>query len=117
MRRRGSWFCATALTLFLCCSWPSYLHAQSTPNQVNAGNTTGTMPYASYGGVRENISLSTGDLSIQIPLLTLPGRHGRNLVLNMFYDSKLWNLHFFVDDQGIYHYFRDWQDDGFWRFG
>jgi hypothetical protein len=65
----------------------------STPNQITPGTETGTMPYNIYGGVRENINLGTGDLNLQIPLLTLPGRNGHKLSLELVYDSKIWQLH------------------------
>jgi RHS repeat-associated protein len=63
----------------------------SIPNQVNPGNATGVQPYNTYGGVRENIGLANGNLNLQVPLLSLPGRNGLNLAL--VYDSKIWQLH------------------------
>jgi hypothetical protein len=42
-------------------------HAQSIPTQTTPQNSNGTLPYNSYGGVRENVNLATGNLNIQIP--------------------------------------------------
>ncbi len=67
--------------------------AQSQPNQINPANATGIQPYVAYGGVRENINLTNGNLNLQVPLLTLPGRNGLDLGVGLEYDSKLWQLH------------------------
>src|SRR5947209_382139 len=94
--------------------------AQSTPNQVNAGNSTGTDSYNAYGGVRENINLATGDVSLQLPLLTLPGRNGHHLTLGLTYDSKIWSLHHSFDPIQGDIYWWDLEErlptvDGIWR--
>jgi hypothetical protein len=65
MRTRRS--SLTAFALFSLASaflFPASARSQTVPNQVNSGTMTGTMPYTSYGGVRENINLSTGDLNL-----------------------------------------------------
>ncbi len=53
---------------------------------------TGVSPYQSYGGVRENISLASGNLNLQVPLISLPGRNGHDLTLALEYDSSFYNL-------------------------
>src|SRR5271170_1450971 len=53
---------------------------------------TGISPYQSYGGVRENISLASGNLNLQVPLISLPGRDGHDLTLALEYDSSFYNL-------------------------
>jgi len=90
---------------------PFGVGAQSVPNQVNPSNATGTMPYNTYGGVRENINLATGNVNLQIPLLTLPGRNGHNLTLAVEYDSKLWFVSHWMDEFGVDHWF--WESE--WR--
>lgn len=53
---------------------------------------TGVSPYQSYGGVRENISLASGNLNLQVPLISLPGRNGHDLTLALEYDSSFYSL-------------------------
>jgi RHS repeat-associated protein len=78
-------------------------NAQSNPNNVTPSNTTGLMPYQSYGGVRENINFATGDLNLLLPLLSLPGRNGHDFALGLVYDSEIWNLHAtYHDETGSY---------------
>jgi hypothetical protein len=67
--------------------------AQSAPTKIDANNAGGVQPYNTYGGTHENINLATGDLNLQIPLVSLPGRDGFDLNLSLVYDSKIWNLH------------------------
>jgi hypothetical protein len=69
---------------------PSVARGQSPSVNVDPSDATGTSSYVTYGGVRENISLATGNLNLQIPLLTVPGRNGQNLSLALEYDSKMW---------------------------
>ena len=72
-------------------------HAQTAPTQVDSSNATGPTPYASFGGVHENVNLATGDLSLELPLLTLPGRNGHSLSVGLNYDSKIWTLQYMVN--------------------
>jgi hypothetical protein len=81
-------------SLFL---WTGATFGQSAPNQVVPDNTTGIQPYNTYGGTHENISLATGDLNLEIPILTLPGRAGHDLQLSVIYDSKIWAAHLYTD--------------------
>lgn len=90
---------------------PRVARAQSAPNQINPGNATGIQPYNTYGGVRENINLATGNLNLQVPLLTLPGRNGHDLVLGLEYDSKMWSLHYFFDPETGFEYY-EWEYEG-----
>ncbi len=76
--------------------------AQSQPNQINPANATGIQPYNMYGGVRENINLMNGNVNLQVPLLTLPGRNGLDLGVGLEYDSKIWVLHYEINE------FTDW---------
>jgi RHS repeat-associated protein len=84
--------------------------AQSGANQINPGNATGTQPYNLYGGVRENINLSNGNLNLQIPLLTLPGRKGHDLSLALVYDSKIYQLHYETDEFYGGYWYWDWEE-------
>ncbi len=94
---------------FLLCL-PAAVLGQSSPNQINPGNATGVQPYNVYGGVRENINLSNGNLNLQIPLLSLPGRNGHDVVIGLEYDSKIWSLHHELDEgTGFNHYWWDFE--------
>ncbi len=66
--------------------------AQVTPTQVSPSNATGIESFSTYGGVRENINLATGNLNLQIPLVRLPGRNGLDLSVGLEYDSKIWQV-------------------------
>ncbi|MCI0538651.1 MAG: hypothetical protein L0Z50_25875 [Verrucomicrobiales bacterium] len=88
---------------------PLVSFAQSGANQINPGNSTGTLPYNLFGGTRENINLSNGNLNLQIPLLTLPGRKGHDLSLALTYDSKIWQLHHEVDEFFGGYWYWDWE--------
>ena len=68
------------------------------PNSVNTNNASGVMPYVPYAGARENINLPTGNVNVQVPLISLPGRNGHDLNLSMTYDSKIWQLSGFWDE-------------------
>jgi len=84
--RLASASCVLCLLIVLL---PAGVRGQSSPVNVDPSNATGTSPYVTYGGVRENINLATGNLNLQIPLLTLPGRNGQNLSVALEYDSKM----------------------------
>ena len=73
--------------------------AQSTSTQIDPNTLTGIMPYNTYGGVRENINLATGDLNLRLPLIHLPGRNGLDYSLDLIYDSKQWKLNNYYDPQ------------------
>ena len=107
---RTSKLCFFLLILELVLFLPSETSAQSTPNQINTGNATGVMPYNTYGGIRENINLANGNLSLYLPLLTLPGRNGQNLEVALEYDSKIWSLHHQFDpDTATDNYWWDYE--------
>jgi len=114
-------FTRVPLLLWFALLFPGSGSAQSTPNQVSASNATGTAPYTPQGGVRENINLATGNVNLQIPLLTLPGRNGHNVTLALEYDSQIWSVNHWIDDFGVDHYSwgQEWRSpvvDGLWRF-
>src|SRR6266550_953716 len=68
------------------------LRAQTVPPaQITPSNDTGTNPYGSYSTDAGNISLSNGNLNLNIPIISLPGRNGHNFVLALQYDSKIWS--------------------------
>ena len=76
---------------------PRSVFGQTAPTQIDSNSTTGPTPYGSFGGVHENINLATGDLTLQIPLLTLPGRNGFDLSVGLTYDSKVQILNYMAD--------------------
>jgi len=61
--------------------------AQSAPLQTDGG----VKAYQTYDGVRENIALAMGNVNLQLPLLSLPGRNGHDFNLSLTYNSQLWN--------------------------
>ena len=67
--------------------------SQDYPAPPSVGNSTGLQPYGTFDGVRENISLGTGDLNLFIPILHLPGRNGLDFDIGLVYDSNIWSLH------------------------
>src|SRR6266436_4459000 len=72
-------------------SYSPLAHAQSAPpTQITPSNDTGTNPYGSYSTDAGNVNLSNGNLSLNIPLISLPGRNGTNFTLGLQYDSKIW---------------------------
>src|SRR5271169_6426647 len=85
-----------ALALFSL-GFPSDCRSQTGLTQIDSNTTTGPAPYSSFGGVHENINLATGDLTLQVPLLTLPGRNGLDLSVGLTYDSKLWTTNYMVN--------------------
>jgi hypothetical protein len=65
--------------------------AQSAPpTQITPSNDTGTNPYGSYSTDAGNVNLSNGNLSLSIPIISLPGRNGLNYSFSLQYDSKTW---------------------------
>jgi hypothetical protein len=97
--------------LFFCASTRS----QSVPNQVTPNNDTGVQPYEAYAGVRENINLANGNVNLQIPLVSLPGRNGHDFSLSLRYDSKTWQVHSETDpNSGQILYY--WDGGGGWVF-
>ena len=60
--------------------------AQTLPSDPNVDN--GTHWYGSYDGVHENVSLSSGNVSFCIPLVSLPGRANHNLSIPLCYNSQ-----------------------------
>jgi YD repeat-containing protein len=68
------------------------LHAQTAPpTQITPSNDTGTNPYGSYSTDAGNVNLSNGNLNLNIPIVSLPGRNGHNFGLALQYDSKIWS--------------------------
>jgi hypothetical protein len=47
-------------------------------------------PTWTYDTGRENISVATGNLNLQIPIVHLPGRNGHNLDVSLTYNSQNW---------------------------
>jgi len=77
------------------------------PVSVTTSNAIGEQPYVTYGGVRENINLSTGNLNLRVPLLHLPGRNGLDLDLGLIYDSRIYVLEA-TWDQTLGQFLYDW---------
>ena len=103
-----------ALLVLVGFAWilPQECLGQTAPTQIDSNTTTGPTPYGSFGGVHENINLGTGDLTLQVPLLTLPGRNGFDLSVGLTYDSKVWVLNYMVDPNNpdLWDYWWDAED-------
>lgn len=65
------------------------LHWAGTKAQQRHGVKENT-PYATGAG---NVNLTNGNLNLQIPLVSFPGRKGLNFSLSLVYDSKMWTPH------------------------
>ncbi len=95
----------------LTCALPS--RCQTPPPDPSPATNTGTNPYETYGGEHENINFGTGNVNIPLTLLRLPGRDGHDLVVQMAFDSRVWQLHGYFD-QGLSEWVLDWEKDGGW---
>src|ERR1700730_8283145 len=81
-------FLSVALVL---ASYMPFARGQSAPpTQITPSNETGTSPYGSYSTDAGSVNLSNGNLSLSIPIISLPGRNGLNVPLTIEYDSKIW---------------------------
>jgi RHS repeat-associated protein len=113
--RRSAKILISLAAILSCVFWPASVLGQSVVNQVNPQNATGLQPYESYAGTRENIDLGNGNVNLQIPLLTLPGRNGHDFSLVLRYDSKSWQVHAETDpNSGQILYY--WEGGGGWAF-
>lgn len=114
-RWAGALRCCILSLLF--CLAPSYVRGQSAPStQVTANNQTGVVSYNTYAGDHENVNLSTGDLSVQLPLVSLPGRDHHDLTVSLLYDSRIYELKANVDSfYGFTGYSWKGVDSGGWR--
>src|ERR1700676_559669 len=61
-------------------------------NQLSLPSTTGTPPYTTRDGVREDISLESGGLHIYIPAISLRGKGGQTFTLGFAYDSRTYTI-------------------------
>src|SRR6267143_1382555 len=67
------------------------LLAQTAPaTQITPSDDTGTKPFGTYFTGAGDVNLTNGNLSLNLPLVSLPGRNGHNYVLSIQYDSKIW---------------------------
>lgn len=64
-----------------------------------------------YTGQHESVNLASGNLTLQIPLLKLPGRNGYDYNLVLTYNSQIWAGGVAINPQGSQFYF--WQALGF----
>lgn len=61
-----------------------------TPTKVTNQNRTGPLPFStSIGTDVESVDLSSGNLSIRIPIASVPGR-GMNYTFGVRYDASSW---------------------------
>src|ERR1700687_2901632 len=79
-----------ALAFALSACLPQAQAQSAPPTQITPSNDTGTNPFGTYSTDVGNVNLSNGNLSLSIPLVSLPGRNGTNFTLAIEYDSKIW---------------------------
>lgn len=53
---------------------------------------SGTHSYGTYSGVHDNVSLASGNLSLCIPLVSLPGRNNHDLNIPLCYNSEFMEI-------------------------
>ncbi|HEY4358155.1 MAG TPA: hypothetical protein VGN16_20580, partial [Acidobacteriaceae bacterium] len=73
--------------------------AQAPVVQVTSSNDTGVARVSALSVKDGVVNLTNGNLSLSIPLLTLPGRGDTAFTLALQYDSKVWQPH--VDISGV----------------
>lgn len=78
---------ALSFAFFLAVSFAHQSLAQDFPPPQG-----GMYPNQSYYGDNESVNLATGNLTISLPLIKLPGRNGLNLDLTYTYNSQLWYI-------------------------
>jgi hypothetical protein len=61
-----------------------------TRSQGTAPPLVGYYPYQTYDGAKEDINLASGNLTIRLPLIKLPGRNGHDLDFAWTYNSQIW---------------------------
>src|SRR5229473_6535034 len=113
MRFASRVLCSFLLVALAALAYAISSHAQTPPTDLSTATNTGTNPYETYGGERENISFGTGNLNVPLTLLSLPGRNGHDLVVQIAFDSRVWQLHGSFD-QNSDTYVVDWEKDGGW---
>jgi RHS repeat-associated protein len=59
---------------------------------IPAGAQTGLPPSSAFDGVNENIDMGSGNLHVEIPLVSLKGRADSSLNLKLIIDSNRWTL-------------------------
>ncbi len=83
--------CQTALIAFSAFGAVLCAAQGAQPSDPNVDN--GTHWYGTYDGVHENISLSSGNLSFCIPLVTLKGRAKHDLSITLCYNSQFQEMY------------------------
>src|ERR1700737_113536 len=81
-------------------STPALFGQSAPPTQISASNDTGISPHTSYSTTVGNVNLTNGNLTLDIPLINLPGRAGNALNLTLQYDSKIWVPHYVISGEG-----------------
>lgn len=71
----------------------SHLCVGQAPTDIKPSNDTGLKPLTPYATGDGNVNLTNGNLNVQIPLVSLPGRNGLDYTLTLVYDSKMWSPH------------------------
>lgn len=61
-------------------------------SHYTANMQTGIDPYSAVLGAHETVSLNSGNVHIEVPLVHFPGINGLDLNLSVYYDSKNWDL-------------------------
>jgi hypothetical protein len=88
--RVKSLFVAIAI-IFCACIGSVQAQIQSPNNQLNTLSPIGVPPHATLEGTNELVDLATGNLTLYLPMLSLPQRGGWTLPLGYTYDSRLYS--------------------------
>jgi hypothetical protein len=101
--RIGRILSLTLLTVL--CLWPVSARAQYTDDST----LTGLPPFGSFHGSDfDSVLLQNGNLHVQIPILSLPMRNGKNFTWRYIYDTPAWQGEWFPNplpmdpNNGIY---------------
>src|SRR5207245_2673115 len=81
--------------LLVACGCAVSASAQTTSNTDQAtptGLARGAHPLGSYGGDIDTVSLFNGNVSLNIPIASLPGRGGMHAGVMLSYNSKIWRV-------------------------
>ena len=70
------------------------------PTQISASNDTGLSLYTAYSTGLGDVNLTNGNMTLEIPLIKLPGRAGNAMDVALQYDSKNWVPHYVISGDG-----------------
>jgi RHS repeat-associated protein len=96
------------LGCLILCAVTLVAYSQTTPDPTPG---FGDVPYRTYLGENERINVATGVVTIQIPLVTLPGRNGFDYVYKFTWNSPGWHVDSVSTPNGTQYF---WVSSGGW---